>query len=98
MAEPRTGPAFAVPKLSAQEHESLVRLSKGEAEPHQQLQALEVIVKKFSQPQELLYIPGSFDETAFVQGRAFVASRIRYFLKRPVGVTQAKEKETSDDT
>jgi hypothetical protein len=31
-----------------------------------------------------LYVPGSFDETAFLQGRAFVGKRIMQVLNKPL--------------
>jgi hypothetical protein len=87
----KPNPALAVKKLDAQEHEAIRRCYEGTAEPHQQRLAIQVIVKEFCQPQDLLYVPGSFDETAFINGRAFVASRIRAYALRPVGKTQEEE-------
>jgi hypothetical protein len=88
-----TSAALAVPKVTYQEHLALQALARGEADAGQQWLALEVIVKKFAQPQELLYIPGSFDETAFANGRAFVAGRIRYYLHKSAGDTQKQENQ-----
>lgn len=87
-------PTFAVPKLTVQEHQALKALAAGEAEPYQQVLALEVIRYKFSKPQDLLFIPGSFEKTGFIQGRAFIESRVAFYLKKPVGKTQ--QEETSD--
>lgn len=89
-------PALKSPDLNSPEHRALVALSKGEAEPHQQTLALSVIVKKFSQPQDLLFIPGSPDETGFINGRAFVAAQIRRWLGKKVGQTQENEYEALD--
>ena len=89
----KISPALMVPELDREEHAALVALSKGEANEGQQILALQVIVKKFSQPQDLLYIPGSFDETGFINGRAFVAAKIRLYLGRPV----SKTKESSNE-
>jgi hypothetical protein len=77
-----------VPDLTRSEHAALQALEKGEADPGQQTAALAAIVKKFAQPQDLLYIPGSFDETGFINGRAFVAAQIRAYLRRPVSKTK----------
>lgn len=78
------GVAFHVPKLDKREHVALKALSKGEAEPHQQTLALEVIVKKFSRAFELGYIPGSFDQSAFLAGRGFVGQQITKALNTAI--------------
>ena len=93
MSRKQVGMALSVPNISKQEHVAIVALSKGEAEPHQQALALQVIVKKFAQPQDLLFIPGSPDETGFINGRAFVAAQIRRYVNKPGGITQAEERE-----
>lgn len=77
-------PTVAMPPVTREEHIALKALAKGEANEGQQVLALSVIIKKFAQPQDLLYVKDSFDATAFVNGRAFVASRIRYYVKKPV--------------
>lgn len=89
----KLSPALLVPPISRSEHAALKALSEGTADAGQQTLALALIVKKFSQPQDLLYIPGSFDETGFINGRAFVASQIRTYLRRPVSQT----KENNDE-
>jgi len=70
------GVAFDVPPLTKAEHVAIKAVAKGEAEPHQQTLALEVIVKKFSRAFDLGYIPGSFDQSAFLTGRGFVGQQI----------------------
>ena len=50
------GVAFDVSKLTKQEHVALKALSKGEAEPHQQTLALEVIVKKLPRNVQRIYV------------------------------------------
>ncbi len=77
--------AFMTPVLDVEEHAALKALSRGEATPGQQQMALYVVVNKFSRANETLYIPGSFDETAFLEGRGFVGQRILMYLKKPVG-------------
>lgn len=89
----KMSPSLVVPELDRVEHAALLALSKGEADAGQQVMALQVIVKKFSQPQDLLYIPGSFDETGFINGRAFVAANIRSYLRRPVSKTKESTNE-----
>ena len=78
------GVALAVIPLDKQEHVALKCLSKGTAEPHQQTLALEVIVKKFARAFELGYIPGSFDQSAFLAGRGFVGQQITKHITLPV--------------
>lgn len=67
------------------EHEALKNLSVGTATEHQQKLALKYIVDSLSRAHDLLYIPNSFDETAFINGRAFVGQNIIRILKQPVG-------------
>lgn len=76
--------ALTLPPVAKEEHVALKMLAEGKAEPHQQVMALNLIVKTFSQPQDLLFIPGSPDETGFINGRAFVAAKIRYYVNLPV--------------
>tara|TARA_R110000851_G_scaffold9579_2_gene35541 strand:- start:641 stop:916 length:276 start_codon:yes stop_codon:yes gene_type:complete len=78
------GVAFDVPALSKAEHVAIKQLSKGEAEPHQQVLALEVIVKKFSRAFDLGYIPGSFDQSAFLSGRGFVGQQVTKAINTPI--------------
>ena len=67
------------------DHAALVALSKGEATEHQQVLALRLIVNNFSRAHDLLYIPDSFDQSAFLNGRAFVGQKILKFINKPVG-------------
>ena len=76
--------ATLVPTLDRQEHIALKALSQGEASPDQQGLALQVIVKKFARAFDLAYIPGSFDESAFLSGRGFVGQQITKFVNKPV--------------
>lgn len=72
------------PKLTEAEQQSIKALSRGDATPHQQNMALKVIVNKLCRADDLLYIPNSFDETAFLQGRGFVGQRIMKIIKQPL--------------
>jgi len=67
------------------EHEALKNLSKGVATDYQQKAALKYIVEALCRTHDLLYIPNSFDETAFINGRAFVGQNITRILKQPIG-------------
>jgi hypothetical protein len=60
-------------------------LHRGEANEYQQKLALKVIVNDFCRAHDALYIPGSFDQTAFLNGRAFVGQRILKYINIPVG-------------
>lgn len=86
MAELLKVPEYAsVPELTKDEIIALQMVWKGEADPYQQKLAVSVIVKKLSRANDLLYIPGSFDETAFLNGRAFVGMALMKYLNEPVG-------------
>ena len=74
-----------VEPISKVEIQALRSLSAGTATEREQQVALYVIVNKFSRAQDLLYIPGSFDQTAMLNGRAFVGQEILKYIKIPVG-------------
>lgn len=77
--------AFAVEQVTKQEVAAIKALAIGEATEVQQKLALHVIVNKFSRAQDLLYIPGSFDQTALLNGRAFVGQQVLKYINIPVG-------------
>ena len=77
--------AFQVPRLEDAEHSALKALYAGEATAYQQRLALQIIINKLSRAQDLPYIPGSFDETAFLNGRAFVGQQLLKYFNLPVG-------------
>ncbi len=70
--------------LNKREHVALKALAKGEAQPHQQVLALEVIIKKFARSFEMAYIPGNTHASAFLAGRGFVGQRITKYINQPV--------------
>lgn len=75
-------------KVRPPDKEELIALRavyNGEANPYQQRLALYLITNVFSRAQDVLYIPGSFDQTAFLNGRAFVGQQILKYIKIPVG-------------
>ncbi|MES9841219.1 MAG: hypothetical protein ABW134_11755 [Candidatus Thiodiazotropha endolucinida] len=78
-----TDPTFLVPELNVEEHVALKAVVNGEGNEYQQKLAMKVIVDKFSMANDLLYIPDSFDKTAFINGRAFVGNKIKLYLKKP---------------
>ena len=84
---------FKYQALTKQEIVALKALQKGEASEYQQRLALVVITNKLCRAQDQLYIPGSFDATAFLSGRAFVGQAILKYLNIPVG----KLDELTDD-
>ena len=72
-------------ELHKDEVVAIQALYKGEATPYQQKLALKVIVNDFSRAHDALYVPGSFDQTAFLNGRAFVGQRILKYINISVG-------------
>jgi hypothetical protein len=66
----------------------------GEAAPGQQRLALQVIVNKFSRAQDMLFVPGSQDQTAFLNGRGFVGMQILKMIKVPIGKLQTVDEES----
>lgn len=77
--------ALVVEPLTKAEIHALRDLHAGKATERQQQVALYVIVNKFSRAQDLLYIPDSFDQTAFLNGRALVGQQILKYINIPVG-------------
>lgn len=77
--------ATQTPPLTNEEHIALQSLHKGEANEYQQRLALRVIVNKFARAHDLLYVPGSFDQSSFLAGRGFVGQKILKYLNVPIG-------------
>ena len=84
MSRSKISVALDVAPLDKPEHVAIKALAKGEADAGQQVLALEAIVKKLSRAFDLGYIPGSFDESAFLSGRGFVGQQITKAINTPV--------------
>ena len=74
----------AVPKLSNEEIYAIKAVAEGTASAHEQQLTLIVITKKFSRAFDAHFVPGSFDQTAFLAGRAFVGAKITKIVKTPL--------------
>lgn len=72
------------PVVTEEERQAIKSLWHGNATEYQQRLALKVIVNKLARADDLLYVPNSFDETAFLQGRGFVGTQIMKILKQPL--------------
>lgn len=70
--------------LDVDETRAIKSLWRGDATEYQQRLALKVIVNKLCRASDLLYIPDSFDQTAFLQGRSFVGQLIMKTIKQPL--------------
>lgn len=75
---------FKCRKPTKHEHEAIRNLSRGEATEYQQQLALKFIVDTICRADDLLYIPNSIDETAFLNGRAFVGKKLQKLIKLPL--------------
>ena len=75
----------SVSALNEKEVRAVKAMYAGEATPEQQRLALAVIVNKFSRAQDLLFVPDSHDQTAFLNGRGFVGMQILKMIKVPIG-------------
>lgn len=71
-------------KLSEEEIRALRAVWRGDATEYQQRLTLKIIVNKLSRADDLLFIPDSHDQTAFLQGRGFVGKQITKYLKLPI--------------
>ena len=88
---------FKVKDPSKEEHEAIKSLKRGDASEYQQQLALAYIVNTVARSQDLLYIPGSLDETAFISGRAFVGQHILKLLNVPIGTYTIEERAEEND-
>ncbi|QDP61495.1 MAG: hypothetical protein Unbinned8596contig1000_8 [Prokaryotic dsDNA virus sp.] len=70
--------------LTNDEQRAIKSVWRGDATEYQQRLALKTIVNKLCRADDLLYVPNSFDETAFLQGRGFVGKRIMKVLNQPL--------------
>jgi hypothetical protein len=98
MANKKLSVCFQTPQIGKLEIEAIKALNKGEATEHQQRLALSTICNKFSRSQDGLYIPGTFDETAFLNGRAFVGQKILKIINLPIGKLINEKAENDEQT
>ncbi len=82
---------FNVQPLDKREVLALQAVNRGEADAHQQRLSLAVICNKFSRPNDLLFVPGSNDQTSFMNGRAFTGMQILKTLNIKAGQLQNDE-------
>lgn len=79
------------------EHEAIKAVSEGIADEYQQHLAIKVIVQKLARTHDNAYIPGSFDQSAFLAGRISVGQKILKYIKAPVTKTpEGRDESTSD--
>lgn len=75
----------SVPALDEKDVRAVKAMYAGEATPEQQRRVLAVIVNKFSRAQDMLFVPGEHDQTAFLNGRGFVGMQILKMINVPIG-------------
>lgn len=88
---------FHVPKL---ERHELVALQmcfdeKENANPEQQVIAIKAVIGKLCLYDMLAYQVGSFDETAFLNGRIFVGKEILRQCRQPIGELDEQQQENT---
>ena len=91
MAKPA---CFDVSQPTAKQIRALKACWAGTADTYQQRLALKLIVSNFSRAQDVLFIPGSPDQTAFLNGRGFVGAQILKHLNQSVGALTDDEDNT----
>lgn len=69
-------------------------LESGTADPYQQRLALKTIIDSLCATYQVTFVPGSADQTNFMEGRAFPGHRILHYLK--LDPTKLKEIEDED--
>jgi len=85
MAKIKLSECFKCVQESKEEIQAIKALGNGDATEFQQKLALKVITNSYCRAHDLSYIPSSYDQTAFIAGRAFVGQRILKVLKIPIG-------------
>jgi hypothetical protein len=96
MPAKRTEECFECAPLNKEEIASLKALHEGNATPRQQALSLSVIVNKFARAHDMPYIPGSFDQSTFISGRAFVGQKILKYLHVPIGKLIKEEEDKNE--
>jgi hypothetical protein len=76
-----TPQSLRVDALDKHEMYALRALAEGNADAHQQVLALSVVLKKFCRTYDLAFVPGKADESAFLAGRQFPGQQIMKYLK-----------------
>jgi hypothetical protein len=79
---------FFIPELTNYEKNAVKACWAGEANEGQQRTAMNVVIDKLSMADFLPYQAGSFDQTAFLNGRIFVGKAVRRILKSEQENTQ----------
>lgn len=77
--------AFQFEPLTRDEIMAVKAMKTGEADEYQQQLVLQVICNKLSRAQDLCFIPNDADQTAFLNGRAFVGQQMLKLLNVPIG-------------
>lgn len=83
--------AFHVPELTLDEARAIKSLYRGDASEYQQRQALATIIDKLCKTHDLSFMPESFSETSFLNGRAFVGKKILKIIHQKI------EEETENE-
>lgn len=66
-------------------HRDIKALSKGTATKEQQINALDYITRVISRANDLAYLPGDMNGSAFFAGRSYVGKHIFKLMKSNVG-------------
>lgn len=80
--------AFHVAELTPDEIQAVKSLWRGNASEYQQRLALAVIIEKFSKTHDLPFVPDSFSETAFMNGRSFVGKKLLKIIHMRIEETE----------
>lgn len=87
---------FTIGKLTREEAVAIQAVARGEANQRQQMLSLSVIVQKLSQAHNLTYSPNSFDESAFLSGRAFVGKELLRIINSTVAKLTGEKNDRSE--
>lgn len=73
---PPEGAPWAPAEYEIEDIGAIQALARGEAQPHQQINALKWIVEKVCKTYDLSYRPDSDRDTTFAEGKRFVGTQI----------------------
>lgn len=101
MSKPEEQPCFKSRRPTKEEVQAFKAQYKGEATSRQQALVLDFVINALGRSHDLLYIPESPEQTAFINGRAFVGQKVLKMIKVPIGkleLLQEEKAENNDNT
>ena len=71
---------FDIGELSKSDVTAIKMVARGEATKDMQIRCMNLIISRFSRADDLAFVPNSFSETAFMNGRQYVGKKLRNII------------------